>query len=113
MRIGSPLHVMRTSSSLNPLMPSFMKTETMSSSDVFPTLIRDVEKSWNVAACLIVQIAFKRELADVFDIACAPICNPDLPCGGSQDREACFALVMFADVVSVDPRVICQHDTRG
>jgi hypothetical protein len=52
MRIGSPLHVIRTSSSLNTLTPSFMKTETMLSSDVLPTLIRDVGKSWNVSACL-------------------------------------------------------------
>jgi hypothetical protein len=55
----------------------------------------------------------KGELGDIFGIACAPICNPDLPCGGSQDREACFVLVMFADLVSVSPRVVCQHDTRG
>ncbi len=61
MRIGSPLHVMRTSFSLNTLTPSFMKTETVSSSDVLPTLIRDVGKSWNVSACLlIVQIVFER-----------------------------------------------------
>ncbi len=41
----SPLHVMRTSSSLNMLTPSFVKTETVPSSDVFPMLIRDVGKS--------------------------------------------------------------------
>jgi hypothetical protein len=52
MRIGSSLHVMRTSSSLNTLMPSFMKTETVPSSDVLPMLIRYVGKSWNVSACL-------------------------------------------------------------
>jgi hypothetical protein len=52
MRIGSPMHVMRTSSSLNTLMPSFMKTETVPSSDVLPMLIRDVGKSWNAFACL-------------------------------------------------------------
>ncbi len=52
MRIGSPLHVMRMSSSLNTLMPSFVNTKTVPSSDVLPTLIRDVGKSWNVSACL-------------------------------------------------------------
>jgi hypothetical protein len=52
MRIGSPLHVMWTSSSLNVLTPSFVKTETVPSSDVLPTLIRDVGKSWNVSTCL-------------------------------------------------------------
>ncbi len=49
----------------------------------------------------------------MFGIACAPICDPNLLCGGSQDRESCFAPVMFADVVSVGPRVVGQHDTRG
>ncbi len=52
MRIRSPLHVVRTSSSLNMLTPSFVKTETLLSSDVLPTLIRDVGKSWNISACL-------------------------------------------------------------
>ncbi len=52
MRIGSPLHVMRTCSSLNTLTLSFVKTKTMPSSDVLPMLIRDMEKSWNVPACL-------------------------------------------------------------
>jgi hypothetical protein len=52
MRIGSPLHVMRMSSSLNTLTPSFVKTKTVPSSDVLPMLIRDVGKSWNVSACL-------------------------------------------------------------
>ncbi len=61
---------------------------------------------------LIVQIVFERELGDVFGIACAPICNLDLLCGGSQDGEVCIASVLFADVVSVGPRVICQYDTR-
>ncbi len=49
----------------------------------------------------------------MFAVACAAIGNPNLLCGWSQDREACFALVMFADVVSIGPRVVCQHDTRG
>jgi hypothetical protein len=52
MRIGSPLHVTRTSSSLNTLTPSFVKSETVPSSDVLPMLIREVGKSWNVSACL-------------------------------------------------------------
>ncbi len=52
MRIGSPLHVMRTSSSLNMLTPSFVDTKTVPSSDVLPTFIRDVGKSWNVSACI-------------------------------------------------------------
>jgi hypothetical protein len=34
------------------LTPSFVKTETVPSSDVLPLLIRDVGKSWNVSACL-------------------------------------------------------------
>jgi hypothetical protein len=52
MRIGSPLHVMRTLSSLNMLRTLFVKTETVPLSDVLPMLIRDVGKSWNVSACL-------------------------------------------------------------
>jgi hypothetical protein len=52
MRIGSPLACYETSSSLNTLTPSFVKTETVPSSAVLPMLIRDVGKSWNVSACL-------------------------------------------------------------
>jgi hypothetical protein len=52
MRIGSPLHVIRMSSSLKTLMPSFVNTKTVPSSAVLPTLIRDAGKSWNVSACL-------------------------------------------------------------
>ncbi len=52
MRIGSPLHVINTSTSLKTLMPSFVNTEIVQSSDVLPMLIRDVGKSWNVSACL-------------------------------------------------------------
>jgi hypothetical protein len=52
MRIGSPLHVTRTSSSVNMFSPSFAKTKTVLSSNVLPMLIRDVGKSWNVSACL-------------------------------------------------------------
>ncbi len=50
--MGSPLHVMNTSSSLNTLMPSCVKTETVSLSAVLPTLIKEVVKSWNVSACI-------------------------------------------------------------
>ncbi len=60
MRIGSPLHVMRTSSSLNTLMPSFVNTKTVPSSDVLPMLIRDVGKSWNVSACLDCADSFQK-----------------------------------------------------
>jgi hypothetical protein len=34
------------------LMPSFVKTETVFLSDILPTLIKEVGKSWNVTACL-------------------------------------------------------------
>jgi hypothetical protein len=60
MKIGSPLHVMRMSSSLNTLMPSFMKTKSMPSSVVLPMLIRDVGKSWNVSACLDCADSFQK-----------------------------------------------------
>jgi hypothetical protein len=60
MSMGSPLHVMRMSSSLNTLMVSFMKTGTVPLSDVLPMLIRDVGKSWNVLLALIVQIVCER-----------------------------------------------------
>ncbi len=52
MRMGSPLHVMSTTSSLNTLTPSIVKTETVSLSAVLPTLIKEVGKSWNVSACI-------------------------------------------------------------
>jgi hypothetical protein len=60
MRIGSPLHVMRMSSSSNTLTPSFVKTKTVPSSDVLPTLIRDVGKSWKVSACLNCADSFQK-----------------------------------------------------
>ncbi len=60
MRIGSPLHVIRMSSSLKMLTPSFMNTETVPSSDVLPMLIRDVGKSWNVPACLDCADSFQK-----------------------------------------------------
>ncbi len=52
MRIGSPLHVIRMSSSLKMLMLSFVNTKTVPSSAGLPMLIRDVGKSWNVFTCL-------------------------------------------------------------
>ncbi len=52
MRMDLPLHVMRTSSSLNTLTPSFVKTDTVPLLAVLPTLIKEVGKSWNVSACL-------------------------------------------------------------
>ncbi len=52
MSMGSPLHVMSTSSSLKTDTPSFVKTETVPSSAVLPTLIKDEGKSWNVSACV-------------------------------------------------------------
>jgi hypothetical protein len=60
MRIGSPLHVIRTSSSLKMLTPSFVNIETVLSSAVLPTLIRDVGKSWNVSACLDCADSFQK-----------------------------------------------------
>ena len=60
MRIGSPLHVIRTSSSLKTLMPSFVNTKTVPSSAVLPMLIRDVGKSWNVSACLDCADSFQK-----------------------------------------------------
>jgi hypothetical protein len=38
---------------------------------------------------------------------------PNPLCRWLQNRETCFALVMFADVVSIGPRVICQHDSSS
>ncbi len=52
MRTGLPLHVMSTSSSLNTLTPSFVKTETVPLLAVLPMLIKDEGKSWNVSACI-------------------------------------------------------------
>ncbi len=47
--MGSPLHVMSTSSSLKTDTPSFVKTETVPLSAILPTLIKDKGKSWNVS----------------------------------------------------------------
>ncbi len=47
----------------------------------------------------------KGELGDVFGIVCAPVCNPNLSCGRSQDGEACFVLDLFANVVPSAPEL--------
>ncbi len=52
MRMGSPLHVMSTSSSLNTVTPVLVKTDMVPSSEVLPTLINGVGKFWKVSACL-------------------------------------------------------------
>ncbi len=52
MRMGLPLHVMRTPSSLNTFTPSFVKTDTVPLLAVLPTLIKELGKSGNVSACL-------------------------------------------------------------
>ena len=49
MIMGFLWHVINTSSSLYILTPSFVKMETLPSSDVFPTLIRDVGNYLNVS----------------------------------------------------------------
>ena len=114
MRMGSPLHAMRMSSSLNILTPSFVKTETVPLSDVLPMLIRDIRKSWNVSACLDCADSLQKgSWMTYFALLVLPLAAPILSCRWSQNREAYFVLVLFADVVSVGPRVICQHDTRG
>ena len=51
-RIGSPLHVISTSSSLCTVTPSLVKIDIVPSSDVCPTLINDVGNCSNVSACL-------------------------------------------------------------
>jgi hypothetical protein len=82
MRIGSPLHVMRMSSSLNTLTPSFVKTETVPLFDALPTLIRDVGKSWNVSACLdcaesLRKVSWVTYLALLVLPLAAPTCHVD------------------------------------
>ncbi len=49
-----------TTSSLSVQPSSFVKTKTVLSSDVLPTLIRDVGKSWNVSACLNCADSFQK-----------------------------------------------------
>ncbi len=98
------------------LTPSFVKNETVPSSDVLSMLIRDVGKSWNVSACLDRADSFQKwSWVTYLALLVPPFANPTCHVEGLRigNREACFALVMFADVVSVGPRVVCQHDTRG
>jgi hypothetical protein len=91
-----------------------VKTETVQLSNFLPTLIRNVGKSWNVSTYRDCADSFsKGELGDIFCVACATIGNPNPSCRWSQKREACFLLVLFADVVFVGLRVVCQHDIRG
>jgi hypothetical protein len=52
MRMGLPLHMMSTSSSLNTVMPVLVKTDMVLLPEVLPTLINDVGKFWKVSACL-------------------------------------------------------------
>ena len=53
MRMGFPLHVMSTSSSLKTVAPVLVNTDIVPSSEVLPTpLINDIGKSWKVSACL-------------------------------------------------------------
>jgi hypothetical protein len=77
MRMGLPLHVMRTSSSLNTLMPSFVKTETVPSLDVLPMLMREVRKSWNVSACLDCSDSLKKgSWVTYFVLLVPPLATP-------------------------------------
>ncbi len=52
MRMGLPLHVMSTSSSLNTVTPVLVKIDMLPSLEVLPTLINNVGKFWKVSACL-------------------------------------------------------------
>jgi hypothetical protein len=98
MRIGSPLHVMRTSSSLNTLTPSFVKTETVPSSNVLPTLIRDVGKSWNVSACRDhAEFLQKGSWATYLVLLVPPLATPNhcvdgLRIGRSALRRSCLLM---------------------
>ena len=49
--MGLFLHVISKYSSLYTLTPSLVNTDIFPSSDVFPTIIKDVGKSSNVSAC--------------------------------------------------------------
>ncbi len=51
MRMGLPMHVMSTSSSLNTVTPVLVKIDMVPSLEVLPTLISDVGKFWKVSAC--------------------------------------------------------------
>jgi hypothetical protein len=51
MRMGLPLHVISSSSSLKTVTPDLVNTDMVPSLEVLPTLINDVRKSWKVSAC--------------------------------------------------------------
>ena len=51
MRMGLPLHVISTSSSLKTVTPLLVNIDMVPLSKVLPTLIRDVGKSWKVSTC--------------------------------------------------------------
>jgi hypothetical protein len=70
-----------------------------------------VGKSWNVSACMDQADNLQKGSWVTLCVACAAIGDPNLLCRWLQKREACFVLVLFADVVFVGPRVMCQHDT--
>ena len=55
MRIGFPLQVISTSSSLCTVTLSLVKLEMVPASEVFPTLIRECGKSSNVSAYLVLR----------------------------------------------------------
>jgi hypothetical protein len=50
MRMGLPLHVMSTSSSLNTVTPFLVNTDMVPLLETLPTLINNVGKSWKVSA---------------------------------------------------------------
>ena len=50
------------------------------------------------------------ELGYVFSFACASIGDSNLSCRCSQNRKACLALILLADVVSFGSRVVRYHD---
>ena len=52
MRMGLPLHLISTSSSLRTVTPSLVKIEIVPSSAVLPTLMSDEGKSANESACV-------------------------------------------------------------
>ena len=52
MRMGLPLHVISTSSSLKTVTPVLVKTDMVPLLEVLPMLIKDVWKPWKVSACL-------------------------------------------------------------
>ena len=51
MRMGSPSHVISTSSSLKTVTSVLVNMDMVPSLEVLPTLINDVRKTWKVSAC--------------------------------------------------------------